>query len=47
MQLKIVKYALSCNNFVQKQRLVVKYASQPKGSNKQNFYIAISVQVVT
>ena len=46
MQLKIVKYVLSCNNFMQK-RLVVKYASQPKCSNKQNFYIAISVQVVT
>ena len=46
MQLKKVKYALSCNNFVQK-KVVVKYDSQPKGSNKQNFYIAISVQVVT
>ena len=29
-----------------KTKEVVKYASQPKGSNKQNFYIAISVQVV-
>lgn len=30
-----------------KKNVVVKYASQPKGSNKKNFYIAISVQVVT